>query len=112
MRIREYCISSLFVHGIGVLLVAALLHLPMSGSRDMTVSLPSLSPPGMAAVTAPVKVQGTQHTKENAVPALPAVTEDEAVVTEDPSFFFSALWTLWCRTREVDNPSAALSLMK
>jgi hypothetical protein len=82
MRIGEYCISSLFFHVIGVLLVTALfLHSPMGGSRAMTVSLLSLSPPGMAAATAPVKVQGT---KENAVAASPTIAEENAVMTEEP----------------------------
>jgi hypothetical protein len=81
MRIGEHCISSLFFHVIGILLVAALSHSQMSGSRALMVSL-SLAPPGVTAKTAPAE---TKEARESVAAASPTAAREEAVMSESPS---------------------------
>jgi len=75
MSFREHCISSLFFHVIGVLLLGALSYSQMSGPRAMTVSL-STTPHGRSAA---VKAQ---ETREKAPAASPALAEEEALRTD------------------------------
>jgi hypothetical protein len=100
MSIREHCISSLFFHVIGILLVAAALsHSQTSGFHALKVSLSPTSP-GMTAATTPSKAK---EARESAAAASPAAVEEEAVLGESPSE---------ARTAAEERPSGASEPMK